>query len=149
MVEGMAQFLMRLVSPSAAGCQCSFTSSSKFTLGDYLRESKQEWHVSRCALSTTWTALPLLKKTQHTKNSAILEFGLPAGARCLSLPTSSCIMARVKRPKSLRETVVWPLRADEDDPTLLELQALVTAEERAVAAAREEADEGYEERSYT
>ena len=49
----MAQFAMRLVSPSVAGCQCSFTSSSKFTLGEYLRETKQEWHVSRCALSTT------------------------------------------------------------------------------------------------
>ena len=62
MVEAMAQFAMRLVSPSVAGCQCSFTSSSKFTLGEYLRETKQEWHVSRCALSTTWWGPSLAKR---------------------------------------------------------------------------------------
>ncbi|KAH8075392.1 cytochrome-b5 reductase [Aureococcus anophagefferens] len=149
-MEALA-YTLRLASPSVAGCagSCSFTKSSSFTLGDYLRETGQEWHVSSCALSTTWTKLPLLRKSYHTPNSAIFEFGLPPGAATLNLPTSSCVCARVRRPKSLRETVEWPLRADEDDPVLLELQAAVTAEERAAAAKREEADEGFEERSYT
>ena len=118
-------------------------------MGDYLKETGQEHRVSRCALSTTWTALPLLRKTAHTPSSALLEFGLPPGAACLDLPTAGCVMARARRSAVARETIVWPLDADESDEALLELQAAVTAEERAAAVAAADADDGFAERPYT
>jgi len=47
-MEALA-YTLRFASPSVAGCagSCSFTKSSSFTLGDYLRETGQEWHVDK------------------------------------------------------------------------------------------------------
>lgn len=143
-MECLARAIAATLSPSVAAC------SSGFTMGDYLKETGQEHRVSRCALSTTWTPLPLLKKTYHTPSSAILEFGLPYGHATLNLPTAGCVMARAKRKEAVaRETIAWPLDADETDEALLELQAAVTAEERRAAAAAAAADDGYAARPYT
>ena len=85
--------LRRVLAPSVASC-------SSFTMDQYLKEQQQEWRVSSCALSTTWTALPLLSKTPHTRNSALLEFGLPKGYITLSLPTCGVVMVRVPKADS-------------------------------------------------
>ena len=66
-------------------------------MDEYLRANSQEWRVSSCALSTTWTKLPLLSKTAHTTSSSILEFGLPEGYKTLSLPTCGVVMVRVPK----------------------------------------------------
>ena len=97
-------------------------------MDEYLKENNQEWRVSSCALSTTWTRLPLLSKTAHTQSSAILEFGLPKGFKTLSLPTCGVVMVRVPKAREGKAALEKDLAAYEE---LLELaRSAESAEEK-------------------
>lgn len=140
-------------------------------MDDYLKENQQEWHVSRCALSTTWTKLPLLSKAEHTQTSAIMEFGLPKGFKTLSLPTCGVVMVRVPHATKAAEPTEKGLETYKElldlaksaaaggcreEAEELEAEAIreferFAAEEEAARMAEEmsDTDDGYEQRPYT
>jgi len=48
--------------------------------------------TSSCVIPTTWMELPLRRVIPHNHDTSIFEFGLPEGAKTLSLPTCACLL---------------------------------------------------------